>query len=571
MQLYSTQYQNLYRSVSGTITINNDDSMLYCDTSSGAVVINLIDIPTDRWSTQYKLYIIDNSNNAATNNITINAPTGFTINGSSSFVMSTNGESCIVKISSNTNFIAESSISGGGGGVVIAFEGTNWNFVYGNGTHTANATQLQNAYNSAKTKTPNGLPLSATNRFTIIVGAGYYEFASNFTLDTEFIDIVSLSGKTDVILNGVGTIVISTDNIKINGISVLTKSFSLTLTNASNVVCENCVGGNNSFGSGTIIISGTFINCTGGNFSFAGSGTASGTFVNCVGGNSSFGGFGGNASGTFTNCVGGQFSFGNSGTASGTFTNCVGAQYSFGTSGSTAGGTFINCIGFDDSFGGGSGGTSDGTFINCKGGENSFGGSSDGSAVSKGDYNKCIGGNNSFGGSGLADGLYKYCVGESGSFGKIASGTFTDCIGGNDCFGGGDIGGNVASGTFTNCIAGANSFGGGDNVGGLASGNFVNCKGGAGCFGGGESSGEASGNFFNCQAGAESFGNKICSGDFNNCQAGALSFGNSNLGGSVLTGKLYFCRLTSGVFQTPSGSGKITLGIDGANAIITTP
>jgi hypothetical protein len=566
MQLYSTTYQNLYRSVSGTITINNDDSMLYCNTSSGAVVINLIDIPTDRWSTQYKLYVIDNSNNAATNNITINAPTGFTINGSSSFVMSTNGESCIVKISSNTNFIAESSISGGGG-VVIAFEGTNWSFVYGNGTHTANATQLQNAYNSAKTKTPNGLPLSATNRFTVIVGAGYYEFASTFTLDTDFIDIVSLTGKTDVILSGAGTISVATDNVKINGISVLTKAFQIS-TSSTDIICENCIGGNNSFGSGATIISGTFTNCVGGNNSFGSNGTASGTFTNCTGGQFAFGGnSSGTASGTFTNCTGGNNSFGGLGgtTAGGVFIGCVGGSGSFGGQGGTASGTFTDCTGGQYSFG--NSGTASGIFTNCTGAQYSFGTS----GTASGTFKYCKGVNDSFGGGsgGTASGTFISCVGGNGSFGEnTSSGAYmSDCIGGDNSFAGGDNGGNTAAGIFINCIGGHNSFGGGDNNGGVASGNFFNCKGGSGSFGGGEISGVASGEFFNCQAGSESFGNFICSGELNNCQAGSNSFGGAI--GGTLTGKLYFCRLTTsgGTFRTVSGGGRTIYCIDGNNNI----
>ena len=529
MELYSTAYQNQSRVISGTIIVNNDDSILYCNTSAGAVVINLIDIPTNFWSTQYKLYVADNSNNASVNNITINAPTGFTINGAASITINTNGGSCIVRISGNTTYICELSTTSSSPST--PFEGTNWSFVYGNGTHTANATQLQNAYTSAKTKTPNGQPLSATNRFTVIVGAGYYEFASNFLVDANFIDIVSLTGNMDVVFSGAGTIVVSINDVLLRGINVLTKAFSLTSVSALNgsVICENCKGGNDSFGK-EISVSGVFKNCIGGNLSFGGgvTGQANGTFTDCVGGTSSFGGFGGTASGLFTNCVGGQYAFGGGGgVANGTFINCEGANYSFGTSG-TASGTFKYCKGIGESFGGGSGGTASGTFISCQAAENSFGETVTSASV------------------------------------------MFDCIGGDNSFAGGDNGGNVAAGTFTNCIGGVQCFGGGDNLGGTASGTFINCQAGNGSFGGGDTS-IASGLFFNCQAGDESFGNTACSGDFNNCQAGNGSFGNnSNLTGT-LTGKLYFCRLLSGGFQTPTGGGKITLGINGSNAIVTTP
>ena len=530
MELYSTAYQNQSRIVSGTTTVNNDDSILYCNTSAGAVVINLIDIPTNFWSTQYKLYVADNSNNASVNNITINAPTGFTINGSASITISTNGGSCIVRISGNTTYICELSTTSSSPST--PFEGTNWSFVYGNGTHTANATQLQSAYTSAKAKTPNGQPLSATNRFTVIVGAGYYEFSSNFLVDADFVDIVSLTGNMDVIFSGAGTIVVSINDVLLRGINVLTKVFSLTSASALNVnvICENCKGGNDSFGA-FISVSGVFRNCIGGNLSFGGgsTGQANGTFTDCVGGTSSFGGFGGTASGLFTNCVGGQYAFGGGGgVASGTFLNCEGTNYSFGTSG-TASGTFDNCKGLLESFGGGSAGVSDGVFVKCEGGDNSFGGG-DNTALSNGTYRNCKGGDGSFGGNGAtASGNYQYCKATNESFGGgasgIASGVFNYCDSGNNSFGGDSTTGGTASGEFNYCNSGINSFAGSPLTGGTASGQFTSCIGDANSFG---------------------------------------------LNGT-LTGKLYFCRLISGAFETPTGGGKITLGINGSNAVITTP
>jgi hypothetical protein len=524
MQLYSTTYKNQFRIVSGTLTINNDDCILYCNTSSGAVTINLIDIPSNFWSTQYKLYVVDYSNNAGTNNITINAPTGFTINGSASLVLSVNGESAIVRVSGNTTYIAEISNSGA---TATPFEGTNWSFVYGNGSHTANATQLQNAYTSAKTETPNGLPLSATNRFTIIVGSGYYSFSSNFLVDANFIDIVSLTGNMDVVFSGAGTIVVSINDVLLRGINVLTKAFSLTSANPLNisVICENCKGGNDSFGA-SISVSGIFRNCVGGNSSFGGgsTGQANGTFVNCTGGSNAFGGFGGTASGVFTNCVGGQYSFGGGGgVADGTFVSCEGTNYSFGTSG-TASGVFKYCKGINESFGGGSGGSSVGTFINCEGGDNSFGGG-DNTALSDGTYSYCIGGDGSFGGNGgTASGNYQYCKATNESFGGgasgIASGVFYYCYSGNNSFGGDSTTGGTASGTFNYCHGGINSFAGSPLTGGTASGQFTNCIGDANSFG---------------------------------------------LNGT-LTGKCYYCRIESTTsFPTVSGGGRTIYCINGNN------
>ena len=75
-----------------------------------------------------------------------------------------------------------------------------------------------------------------------------------------------------------------------------------------------------------------------------------------------------------------------------------------------------------------------------------------------------------------------------------------------------------------------------------------------------------SGIFTNCQGGLGSFSvGDTASGTFNSCIGGEGSFG--GIGGTI-TGKLYYCRLTTGTFTTPTGSGKIVLGIDGNDDII---
>jgi hypothetical protein len=249
----------------------------------------------------------------------------------------------------------------------LSIGGTLYSYVAGNGTPTQNATELQNAYNAAKTI----VGLSNTNRFKIIVGTGKYQLPAQFLVDTQFIDIVSLTGDADVeLLNGIN---VTANDVFLKGLVSGLKSVLQSFQIASNLnllICENCIGGRDSFG-GFGTASGTFTNCTGGNYSFGGGGTASGTFTNCTGGNYSFGGFS-TASGTFTNCTGGDYSFGSfGGTASGTFTNCTGGNSSFGGYQGTASGTFTNCTGGNFSFGGF--GTASGTFTDCTGGDYSFG------------------------------------------------------------------------------------------------------------------------------------------------------------------------------------------------------
>lgn len=111
--LSSTMYPNTQKIVIGTYTVYTDDSVLLCDTSTAPVIINLLQIPNSggylkqgNWSTQYKLYIVDYKNNSATNNITVIAPSGFKINTQQQYVMSTNGGSIIIEITSNLDYVA---------------------------------------------------------------------------------------------------------------------------------------------------------------------------------------------------------------------------------------------------------------------------------------------------------------------------------------------------------------------------------------------------------------------------------------------------------------------------------
>ena len=252
-----------------------------------------------------------------------------------------------------------------------------------------NGKRLIEAYAKAKTLTPNGAALSATNRACVILPPGKYDLdhgAENacvpLTLDTEFVDIIGLT--TDRSLQHIygtpaatnsGVIVQTADDVHISNLTVeiLTEveivegvpqyNFGNTAssayfpsTNLSNAVLDNCYFiGYESLSlllwsmRLTIEYSGTFTNCTGGHSSFGRAGTASGTFTNCTGGYGSFG-RAGTASGTFTNCTGGDASFGRADRASGTFTNCTGGDASFGGSGGTASGTFSFCKGGVDSF-----------------------------------------------------------------------------------------------------------------------------------------------------------------------------------------------------------------------------
>jgi hypothetical protein len=123
--LYSTKYPDNIRIVSGTPTIYRDDVVLLCDTSTSAVTINLLEIPANKWNTIYKLYVVDYSNNAFINPITINAPAGFLINNASSLTINSNGGQYLIRISSNTTYIAQLNGCCSSGGVVSVHLVTN--------------------------------------------------------------------------------------------------------------------------------------------------------------------------------------------------------------------------------------------------------------------------------------------------------------------------------------------------------------------------------------------------------------------------------------------------------------
>jgi hypothetical protein len=344
--------------------VKDTDNIINIDTTNGAVDVILRNI-RNSGMLQYQplLSINDGGNNASVNNITIYPSGGDVINDSASFVLNTDGANSIIQISDINQWVVSSSQPSGA--PPIPFEGTNYIYVYANGTDTENATELQNAYNLAKASTPNNAPLSANNQITIIAGVGYYNFGSTtFVMDTPYINLVSLDGNRSIIFNSVnanGTISITGGNlgrifVKGVDVSIGGKPF-LVETLQNDLIVENCKGGNKSF-CNTFILNavtvGTYIDCEGGDNSF-GSGLnntygiiVSGTFINCKAGELSFGGGGiVTASGTFLNCEASNFSFGSSsdgfGEATGIFKNCISMNYSFGYPQSS--GTFENCVG----------------------------------------------------------------------------------------------------------------------------------------------------------------------------------------------------------------------------------
>lgn len=232
--------------------------------------------------------------------------------------------------------------------------GSNYTFVEANKTPTQNGLSLSASYALAKTSNP-----SLTNRFSVLLGPGKYELASNFTFDTEYIDVVSLTGYRDVYVTGSGTIVVGADNVYVRGIDTGNNNFTIT-GSFPNTIFKNCKGGDESFGgsptppiglpaSPGYTIASTFVDCEGSSRSFAGYGSAYGTFINCIGGDESFGNY---CDGIFKNCVGGNNSFATLGDIQGgTIENCTAGDASFASIGYiNSGSELIECVGGANSF-----------------------------------------------------------------------------------------------------------------------------------------------------------------------------------------------------------------------------
>lgn len=368
---------------------------------------------------------------------------------------------------------------------------------------TTNGENLLAAYDTAKNLAPNGQALSATNRATVLVMPGNYDLGSGqLAMDTEFVDVVGVSGNRDdqyihSTTNGDLTGVlrqiandVHIENLLIQSTRSGSQVFGLSNepaayfpnSDTTATVLRNCefrdkdgTGMESNSMRGQITYSGTYIDVTGGLAAFGYGGTASGYFKNCRGGINSFGTLG-VASGTFVDCVGDNATFGYSGVTSGNFTRCTGGNYAFG-------------------------GLCSGTFIDCSGGTQAFG------------------------------------------YFQPASGTFTNCHGGQDAF----AVGSSASGTFTGCIGGAYSFG----SGGSANGTFVNCSGDNFSFGGIGGS-TVGGRLTGCKmTGASTWGSTF-SGRMENCYwgSGFKCAPSARIYGSTIAGTLDLDTTATGVCQT---------------------
>ena len=374
-------------------------------------------------------------------------------------------------------------------------------------------------YAAAALLEPNGDDKSATNRASLIIFPGTYTLSATLNISASFVDVIGL-GSTDKH----PLVLIPTSEFNVYGINVSASDVK--------VVGIGVLGGD---GDGLKISTGS----------------ASQIFENCR--SDAIGSFN-NSSGRFTNCTCPVNDGGFSG--NGIFINCSAAAISF-----NGNGTYKDCSSGTDSFqGNGS------SYTNCSAGDESFYGD--------GVYTNCSAGNSSFKGVGVS---YTNCTGLNYCFGETTlEGTYENCTSGDYSFGFSSDSPVTIIGTFENCTAGNQSFGNSVDVVTITGATFNNCRGELNCFGYSQSADvNINGNstFENCTAGDYSFGyaeNETATvgpATFTNCVGGNTSFS----GAGILTGKLFYCRITSGTYTTPTGAGVIRLCIDGSNNIVNLP
>lgn len=214
----------------------------------------------------------------------------------------------------------------------FSLKGTNFISVLANGTPVENGAALEKAYADAIVSTPGGSALSLNNQFYIVLAPGYYRLSAILAVNTQWVNIISLTGLRDVFIVGSFTLNVTASSTYIQGIDTGTLPFVTSGTSSAQTF-ENCRGGAGSFGAG-VPAYGTYINCDASGDSFGANSIAGGVFINCTAKWNSFGGGfgGGQASGVFKNCTASSESFGGfNGSASGTFDYCVGGNNSFGS------------------------------------------------------------------------------------------------------------------------------------------------------------------------------------------------------------------------------------------------
>jgi hypothetical protein len=135
---------------------------------------------------------------------------------------------------------------------------------------------------------------------SIICPPANYSFSDNFTIDKDYVNILSLTGERDIIFNGVGSLNLTANNVLLKGFDIQEKAFKIA-SNLDKVVIDNCNCGPDSFTDTNLVLSGTFTNLTVATHSFNGlNSELSGNFKNMIVSKECFSGDDSIFSGTFT-------------------------------------------------------------------------------------------------------------------------------------------------------------------------------------------------------------------------------------------------------------------------------
>ena len=384
-------------------------------------------------------------------------------------------------------------------------EGDAYIIVGGSPSSTTNALSLTNSYALAKLKTPHGLALSATNRFTIYLMPGRYTIVSGqLLMDTQFIDLIGLGNDArDVRVESTGIAVrITADDVTCRRFTTYTTAASPTAnTDPTGFHPDNALGNLKALEMIFDALNNVAAMRPGIGYS-----------------------------GYYQDCI------------------CT-KSHSFGASIST------------------SGGVASGTFIRCQANGQAFGSVATGSVapIASGFFLDCEASGGSFASRGTASGIFWRCRGGSITVNTIV-GQFAGSSGGS--FGGADSGTvGTASGDFYYCYSEQTSFGAAVG-GGVASGNFFGCtvasdSGTANGFGASSTTagGSFSGKAYGCQVRAgRGFGAAGASGGSHTGTSIDCSFGATGVGWATLTGTIQRCTFPNwGEIYAPNTADSLTL------------